>query len=104
YTLAIGAQNLLNTFPERNPDALTFGSLYPENAPSGLNGGLRVSPPGREAVEPELRLRPCAARPGAAPETRGIRRYPAGRTEQLARLLLQALPAPLVDTSTQPSH
>ncbi len=38
-TLALGANNLLNTFPEENPNAANLGQRYPEAAPFGFNGG-----------------------------------------------------------------
>ncbi len=45
-SIAIGANNLLNTYPDENPGALGVGALYPESTPFGFNGGfyyLRLS-------------------------------------------------------------
>ncbi len=38
--IAIGANNLLNTYPDENPNALGVGALYPESTPFGFNGGF----------------------------------------------------------------
>jgi iron complex outermembrane receptor protein len=38
--LAIGVNNLLNTYPEANPNASDLGALYPESTPFGFNGGF----------------------------------------------------------------
>ncbi len=38
-SIAIGAQNLLNTYPERSANALFLGAQYPESTPFGFNGG-----------------------------------------------------------------
>ncbi|MFQ5537931.1 MAG: TonB-dependent receptor domain-containing protein [Gemmatimonadota bacterium] len=38
-SLAIGANNLFNTYPDENPGALSVGALYPESTPFGFNGG-----------------------------------------------------------------
>lgn len=38
-SLAIGANNLLNTYPDENPGASSLGALYPESTPFGFNGG-----------------------------------------------------------------
>jgi iron complex outermembrane receptor protein len=45
-SIAIGANNLLNTYPDENPAAAGLGALYPESTPFGFNGGyyyLRLS-------------------------------------------------------------
>ncbi|GEA10444.1 hypothetical protein KUL49_08190 [Alteromonas sp. KUL49] len=39
-TLSVGAQNLLNEFPEVNPFAGQVGALYPPTSPSGINGAF----------------------------------------------------------------
>ena len=39
-SIAIGVNNLLNTYPERNPNAGDLGALYPESTPFGFNGGF----------------------------------------------------------------
>ena len=36
---AIGANNLLDNYPDENPGAGGLGQLYPESAPTGFNGG-----------------------------------------------------------------
>lgn len=38
-SFAVGANNLLNTYPDENPGALDVGALYPESTPFGFNGG-----------------------------------------------------------------
>lgn len=40
FKLAIGADNILNNFPDRNPYAGTSGSKYPESSPMGSAGGF----------------------------------------------------------------
>ena len=35
----VGVDNLLDTYPEENPNAGGSGQLYPESAPFGFNGG-----------------------------------------------------------------
>ena len=35
----VGANNILDNFPEENPDARALGQLYPESSPGGFNGG-----------------------------------------------------------------
>ena len=37
--IAIGANNLFDNYPDRNPGAGDLGQLYPESAPTGFNGG-----------------------------------------------------------------
>ncbi len=37
--LIVGAQNLLDNFPDENPGAGDIGQLYPESSPFGFNGG-----------------------------------------------------------------
>jgi len=37
--LIIGATNLFNNYPDKNPNAASLGQLYPEASPSGFNGG-----------------------------------------------------------------
>lgn len=37
--LIVGAQNLLNNYPDENPGQLGTGQLYPEAGPFGFNGG-----------------------------------------------------------------
>ncbi len=39
-SIAIGANNLLNTYPDENPNARDLGALYPESTPFGFNGGF----------------------------------------------------------------
>ncbi len=40
FSLSLGAQNVFNTYPARNPDAhLRLGNLYPQSTPFGFNGG-----------------------------------------------------------------
>ena len=38
-TLAIGAENILDEYPEENPAGEVAGLLYPEGSPFGFNGG-----------------------------------------------------------------
>ena len=38
-SVTIGAQNLLNTYPDVSPNALNVGAQYPESTPFGFNGG-----------------------------------------------------------------
>ncbi|MCY4399192.1 MAG: TonB-dependent receptor [Gemmatimonadetes bacterium] len=38
-SVTIGAQNLLNTYPDVSPNALGVGAQYPESTPFGFNGG-----------------------------------------------------------------
>ncbi len=38
-SVTLGAQNLLNTYPEVSPNALNVGAQYPESTPFGFNGG-----------------------------------------------------------------
>ena len=38
--LSLGAENVLNNFPDENPFARDFGSKYPESAPMGFAGGF----------------------------------------------------------------
>lgn len=38
--LSIGAENLLNNFPDKNPFAGQLGSQYPESSPMGFAGGF----------------------------------------------------------------
>lgn len=40
YQIAIGANNILNNFPDRNPWSGIVGAKYPLTAPGGVNGGL----------------------------------------------------------------
>ncbi|MDE2653426.1 MAG: TonB-dependent receptor [Gemmatimonadota bacterium] len=45
-TIALGANNLFNTYPDENPNSGGVGALYPESTPYGFNGGyyyLRLS-------------------------------------------------------------
>ena len=41
-TAVVGAQNIFNTFPDENPRDFqgNLGAVYPENAPTGFNGGF----------------------------------------------------------------
>ena len=39
WELVVGAANLFNNFPERNPYAAVLGSEYPTTAPFGMSGG-----------------------------------------------------------------
>ncbi len=39
WELVVGAANLFNNFPERNPYAAVLGSKYPTTAPFGMSGG-----------------------------------------------------------------
>ena len=44
--IALGANNMFNTYPDENPNAGGLGALYPESTPFGFNGGyyyLRLS-------------------------------------------------------------
>ena len=38
--LSVGAENILNNFPEENPHATWLGSKYPESSPMGFAGGF----------------------------------------------------------------
>ena len=38
--IAVGANNLFNTYPDENPGAAGLGALYPESTPFGFNGGF----------------------------------------------------------------
>ncbi|MCG8554874.1 MAG: TonB-dependent receptor [Proteobacteria bacterium] len=40
FTLVAGVQNIFNTFPDENPGMADIGARYPENAPTGFNGGF----------------------------------------------------------------
>ena len=40
YTIVVGAQNVLDEFPDKEPRALTLGYKYPESSPMGFNGGF----------------------------------------------------------------
>ncbi len=37
--ITVGAQNLLNAYPDESPTALNVGARYPESTPFGFNGG-----------------------------------------------------------------
>ena len=37
--LIAGANNILDNYPDKNPNAASLGQLYPESSPSGFNGG-----------------------------------------------------------------
>ena len=39
-TLAVGAENLFNTYPTENPNATILGQKYPSSSPYGFNGGF----------------------------------------------------------------
>ena len=39
-SLAIGTNNLFNTYPDENPNGGDLGARYPESAPYGFNGGF----------------------------------------------------------------
>ncbi len=39
-TLALGAENVFDTYPRRNPYARALGAKYPEYSPYGFNGGF----------------------------------------------------------------
>ncbi len=39
YQVAVGANNILNNFPDRNPFGSVVGAKYPLTAPMGINGG-----------------------------------------------------------------
>ena len=43
YTLVLGAQNLLDEYPDEDPRSLDLGNKYPEDAPAGFNGGFYYS-------------------------------------------------------------
>ena len=38
-SITVGAQNLLDTYPQESPTALNVGARYPESTPFGFNGG-----------------------------------------------------------------
>ena len=38
--VAVGAQNVLNTYPAENPDSHFLGNRYPASAPFGISGGF----------------------------------------------------------------
>ena len=38
-SITLGAQNLLNAYPDVSPNALNVGAQYPESTPFGFNGG-----------------------------------------------------------------
>ncbi len=38
--VSVGAENILNNFPDKNPHAGVVGSKYPESSPMGLAGGF----------------------------------------------------------------
>ena len=38
-TIALGANNLFNAYPDENPNSGGVGALYPESTPFGFNGG-----------------------------------------------------------------
>ncbi len=40
YTVIVGAQNVLDNYPDKEPRALTLGYKYPEGSPMGFNGGF----------------------------------------------------------------
>jgi iron complex outermembrane receptor protein len=40
YTVVVGAENLFNNFPDRNPYGTVIGAKYPESAPMGIAGGV----------------------------------------------------------------
>ncbi len=40
YQIAIGANNILNNFPDENPFSGVVGSKYPVTSPMGINGGF----------------------------------------------------------------
>ena len=39
-TLTVGARNVLNTYPDMNPNADRLGNRYPPSTPFGFNGGF----------------------------------------------------------------
>ena len=39
-TLTVGARNVLNTYPDENPNAGRLGNRYPPSTPFGFNGGF----------------------------------------------------------------
>ncbi len=43
YTIVLGAQNMLDEFPDKEPRALTLGYKYPEASPTGYSGGYYYS-------------------------------------------------------------
>jgi iron complex outermembrane receptor protein len=40
YSLVVGAQNVLDEFPDKEPRSATLGYAYPEGSPMGFNGGF----------------------------------------------------------------
>lgn len=40
FNLAVGADNIFNNFPDRNPYDTKYGSKYPESSPMGITGGF----------------------------------------------------------------
>ena len=38
--LAVGAENVFETYPRRNPYARDLGAKYPESSPYGFGGGF----------------------------------------------------------------
>ncbi|MCZ6501261.1 MAG: TonB-dependent receptor, partial [Gammaproteobacteria bacterium] len=40
YTIIVGAQNVLDEFPDKEPRVLSLGYTYPEASPMGFNGGF----------------------------------------------------------------
>ena len=40
FTIIVGAQNVLDEFPDKEPRVLTLGYEYPEASPMGFNGGF----------------------------------------------------------------
>ncbi len=40
YTVVVGAQNVLDNYPDKEPRALNLGYKYPEGSPFGFNGGF----------------------------------------------------------------
>ena len=40
YTIIVGAQNVLDEFPDKDPRALALGNKFPEASPFGFNGGF----------------------------------------------------------------
>lgn len=40
YTIIVGAQNVLDEFPGKDPRALALGNKFPEASPFGFNGGF----------------------------------------------------------------
>ena len=39
-SIIVGAQNVLNEFPDKEPRELTLGYKYPEGSPMSFNGGF----------------------------------------------------------------